>query len=300
MFDLIIGANGQDGKLLSEIYARNDKKVILIGRSLPEKINTNQHFITLDLREYRDFKTVIKNYKIRTVIYLAACHTTRDKFNELNPENVRLINYEAPKWLLNNLVQNNNITSFVYASSKLVFEPDDGVYSWRSKRRYDNEYSKSKNEFESYANTISSHLNWLLIVWLSNHESKYRQNDYLIPRVINKIKAQLNMEKTEVFDKYNIINDWGDAEEFMEILYEFVQTNKKEGLLKQFLSNNDLCSIDEIIDEILIHKENYGNFLKSQPNIITSNAYISEYEFLRRPKTTTRSIIWRLLSERQN
>ena len=297
MFDVIVGANGQDGTLLSKIYARHKKKVILIGRQPPPILLENQHYITQDLREYRKLDEKISNFKIRTVIYLAATHSTRNKFEELDAQNVRLINFDAPKWLLQYLIRNRNIKSFVYTSSKLAFEGNGGSYSWQSKRKNDNEYSRSKNDFEQFAKTISDKLNWLLIIWMSNHESKYRKEEFLIPRVVKKLSECLIDEKNIFHEKYNVVNDWGDAEEFMEILYEFVQENKKKGIIKQFLSNNDLCSIDEIINEILFYKSKYGDFLDNQRAADKNNIFISEREYLRKPIKSTRATIWRLLNE---
>ena len=146
-YDLIVGANGKDGRLLAEIYLKNNHNVVLVGRGKQEIINNSQIYIEQDLLKYENLKTVIDNYSIETVYYFEAKHTTQKNFTQLDNEDVRVVNYEAPKWLLKQLCEKQNIRSFVYTSSKLVFNDKNGIFDQYCDRRRDNEYSKWKNEF---------------------------------------------------------------------------------------------------------------------------------------------------------
>jgi len=294
-YDLIVGANGQDGRLLAEIYLKNNHNVVLVGRGKQEIINKSQIYIEQDLLKYENLKTVIDNYSIDTVYYFAAKHTTQKNFTQLDNEDVRVVNYEAPKWLLKQLCEKQNIRSFVYTSSKLVFNDKNGIFDQYCDRRRDNEYSKWKNEFEIFADTFKNDIERILILWLSNHDSIYRKKEFLLPRVVDLLAQVLADKKNINIEQFNLMNDWGDAREFMEIIYEFIQSDNRKGIFKQFLSNNDVCSLDKIISEILLYKSEYGEYLEKYDIKKNNIFFVNQKEFLRRPEITTRRVIWRLL-----
>ena len=150
-------------------------------------------------------------------------------------------------------------------------------------------------EFEIFADTFKNDIERILILWLSNHDSIYRKKEFLLPRVVDLLAQVLADKKNINIEQFNLMNDWGDAREFMEIIYEFIQSDNRKGIFKQFLSNNDVCSLDKIISEILLYKSEYGEYLEKYDIKKNNIFFVNQKEFLRRPEITTRRVIWRLL-----
>ena len=300
-YDLIIGANGQDGKILSKIYERERKNVILIGRQYKRSKTFKQRYYQFNLENYTQLHHILDEFPIKNTYYFAAEHNTSYKFSEIDDNLAKIINYEAPKYILNFLARKNNLKTFIYASSKLVFIPQDKKFTYNCKRRVDNPYSRWKNEFENFIDNKTFLNSLILIIWFSNHDSKYKKENFLLPRISKELAKQIDQGSGKISKRYNISNDWGDAEEFMEIVFNFVQDNLAAGIHKQFISNNDVCNLDEVINEILNYKHRYPDYLRrfgdSSGNTLN---YISQSDLMNSPRVTTREVIWKLVQEELN
>ena len=294
-YDLIIGANGQDGQILSTIYRKKRRKVILVGRRRPQLVANNELFYEVNLEVGSELKRIILSHSVRNIYYLAAAHTTQSRFVELDTQTVKLINYLVPKTLLEDLSQVQPNINFFYASSKLAFQPINSRYSFTAPRRYDNEYSKWKNKFEIFAETMSGAVKFISIFWLSNHDSRFRPSHFLLPRVASFLAKNILHPNSQPSEQYDVVNDWGNAFEFMDIIYEFQTMTKKNGVHKQFLSNSNHANINTIINEINLYGLEYGNYLNDYKPVFDYDLYVSSSPIDRKPEICTRSVVWDLV-----
>ena len=251
--DIVVGAGGQDGRLLLKRLTRLGRNVIALTTG--NSIYAHEKILWVNSSSENILEVGIllsdKNISVGTIYYFAAVHNTSSHLGFLNENQVKYVLYDLPIYLIEKTYQCNGLRHFIYASSKLVFQKDE-IYSFKNNRSMDNPYAKWKNRFEEYFDTIST-LNFKkTLLWFSNHDSILRKNNFLFPRLASHV---VNVKSKDLlikdFGNLDFYNDWGCAVEFMYNVIAYVENDSNyetNFVHKQFITNNNSVCLNDFFE----------------------------------------------------
>lgn len=234
---LIIGSEGQDGRLLSEFLIKKGYQIT--GLDVPVKSFTKINYISFDLNNYSapEFTQLIKK-NFSEIYYLAAFHnSSADDMSVTSPyffNQTMNINVNAFVRLLQ-IINDFKLNSKVfYASSSLIFS--------KSKTKIQNEltipkpgclYSMSKNIAGQFAEYYKKNYNLFISVGiLYNHESHLRTENFLSKKIVSCAKRIKSGIQTKlIVGDLSAQSDWGYAPDYVEAFYEILQLNHPENFI---------------------------------------------------------------------
>lgn len=278
--DIVVGAGGQDGRLLLRRLTRMGRNVIALTAG--DSIYAHEKILWLNSSSENILEVGIllsdESISVGTIYYFAAVHNTSSLLSDLNEKQVKYVLYDLPIYLIQKTYNCNGLRHFVYASSKLVFQADN-TYSFKNKRSTCNPYAKWKNRFEEYFDSIATLEFKKTLLWFSNHDSILRKNNFLLPRlaahVVNVRSKDLLIKDFGDLDFYN---DWGCAVEFMHNVIAYVEKDSDCNLKivhKQFVTNNNAVSLNDFFENwdfenVKLKSRKMPNFFKTK-SIIYEN-----------------------------
>lgn len=249
---LITGIYGQDGILLSKIL--NKKKIKIYGIVKKKNLKNFELFnnprikiFENNLENIKSLKKLLKKINPDILINLASKNVNATK--EIKNQTFYKYNIKIFKNLVDTLIKVNkkikiiNIGSsqmYDFYNSKKINEktPFKSTSSYGQFRIFCHEYllKLSKNNF-----------NFCTVI-LFNHDSKYRNKNFLIPRIINSIKIK-DFEFIRKIYKENIKLDISHAEDICRAIAKIALSRKR--IDKIILSSGKLTKINSIINYLL-------------------------------------------------
>ena len=121
---IIIGSNGQDGRLLTDYLLEKDHYVIGVDSKRIPKKHKNYKYLNVDITNPKSVFNLIKKYKPEHVYYLAAYNQSSEAKNWDNLKSIKLsydVNVLGLVNFLEGIRQYSNKTKIFYASSSLIF-----------------------------------------------------------------------------------------------------------------------------------------------------------------------------------
>ncbi len=226
---VIVGCNGQDGRIASDLLSSKNYDVLGIDRGI---VKGPARSLPIDISNFDNVANMLRDMKPDEVYYFAAFHhSSEDKTAEdvmhLFQESYR-INVQALLHFLEGIRIFSPQTRLFYAGSSLLFgdteevvqnestpfEPDtiygitklDGVLSCRY-------YKKS---FGVFASTGIFY----------NHESQYRTENFISKKII-KGALDINRGKKEklILGDLSAQVDWGYAPDYVDAAYRILQAD---------------------------------------------------------------------------
>ena len=187
---LILGIFGQDGYLMSKFLKKKNYKVIGIFRKLhkDKKIDHIDVLCKVDIKSFNKVKKIIKKYKpdeIYNFSGVSDLKTARTKILE----NEKSINYFVLNLLI--FLKNYKKTKFFNSLSSELFRNEKNTLK-KIKLIKDfnpeNPYAISKLSAFYYSKYFRKNFNLNVYNgFLFNHESKYRSNKFIIPKIIKSL-----------------------------------------------------------------------------------------------------------------
>ena len=206
---LVFGADGQDGRILNDIYKLHNQvdRITSIGRK--------QHRITVD-----QFATIIEQQHIDAIIYLAAVNLNylEKEVNSIPNEVYWSINYQDPCFVFD-LIRNTSI-KFIYASTCQIYNPSNGLLKETSSKRAENIYQKTKLEAVNFFMNNQDQVD-VLIPHFYNHISTYSRPTILFNRLRRSVISG-NLVRDFSVEGLNFWLDIGSAVEYMEALLDCI------------------------------------------------------------------------------
>lgn len=233
----MLGVNGQDGSYLAERLLKQGWDVLGIGRQpnsrwLPNTAGFSYHF--LDLCDLSALTSFLHDTRPDAVFHFAAVHGSagfsyEDRWNEVHGTNTNSVHVILE--YLRCLVPDG---IFIYASSSKVFgEVLENTISESSLRRSNCIYTTTKNAAtDLIVYYRKRHKVNASVVWMFNHESPRRSSSYFIPQVVDTLaKSILDPNYVGKIGTLGFWSDWGDAEEFMDIVANIATKSTGNDLL---------------------------------------------------------------------
>jgi len=221
---MVLGVNGQDGSYLAERLLKKGWEVIGIGRQPESRWLPSVHgfsYHALDLSNLSKLSTLLSDTRPDAIFHFAAVHGSAGFSYEECWKDVHSVNTVSAHVILEYLRCANPEGILVYASSSKVFGSTPIGVIAESNQRFSNcIYTTTKNAAtDLIAYYRKRHRIRASVVWTFNHESPRRGCSYFIPQLVDILaKSILNHDYVAEIGTLGFWCDWGDAEEYMDIV----------------------------------------------------------------------------------
>ena len=244
---LITGALGQDGIILSKLYLKKNFKVFgFIKKDILFKKKKILYIIN-NLKSKKKVKDNLKVINPDIVIHLASTNNSfgkriKDKSYKIN----YLDNLKCTKNLLNAIIEMKLKPKIIFAGSSLMYEDiKKQTISEKNHFKSSSHYGKYKIDSYKFISSIKKkHKINLTTAILFNHDSKYRNKKFLLPKLIKAfIKKDINFIR-KIY-KLNISGDFSHADDVCKGIYNL--SLLKKNVDKIIFSSNKRTYINQII-----------------------------------------------------
>lgn len=250
---LITGANGQLGKTIEELYAKNDLDIDFVFLSKYEFDITNQF----------EVESLFQNNHFDYCINCAAY--TNVEQAEKTPDIAFKINAEATKYIAESCVSSNTV--LIHISTDYVFDGEKKTpYEVDDIPNPINEYGKSKLLGEEYIKKILGNYFIIRTSWL--YSKSYGKNFYRTIKELTKTKKELTITAEEIGCPTN-------TESLAKYILDLVVDKRKDYGIKHFSDDKTMTWYD--FAKYILSENN----LNDKMTLVKGNKYVT---FARRPK----------------
>jgi GDP-D-mannose dehydratase len=267
---LITGCNGQDGIILSNLFLKKNYKVFGFVKSKKRVFKKVKYFIN-NLKTKKKIISHLKIIQPDIIIHLASSNNSYgDRKKKDNYKINYLENFKNTKNLVNAIIACKFKTKFIFAGSSLMFK------SYKNRKIKENFKLVSKDYYGKYK--VDSH-NYIMQVKkkfnlnactaiLFNHDSKFRNKKFLLPKLINSFKLNDHRYIKKIYN-LNISGDFSHAEDICNGIFKISVC--KMNVDKIILSSGKRTYINKII---LFLKKNFSSdvILKKKSNLKNKNS----------------------------
>ena len=234
---LITGISGQDGIFLTKYLIEKNPSISIIGtsRSNPEKSiyrkleylgHTNFNNIkvyNLNLDDKKLVQSFIEDINPDVVYNLSGPSSVYQSFLNSDSKNT-IIN------IFNNLtstfIERGSFPRFFQASSSEMFGNSSTMLNENSTFNPNSPYAEAKLINHLKVKELNENYNWPIFSGIMfNHESEFRNKDYLIMKIIKSAKEiSLDPNKRLVLGSLEYVRDWTYASDIVAAIYQ-ITTN---------------------------------------------------------------------------
>ena len=260
---LITGAQGQDGIILSEILIKKGFNVMGVIRSkkFKKKIDKVKYYI-LDLLNSVEIERFLFKSKPDYIVHLGS---ENPSFNQKNKK--KKFENKNIKSTLNliNSINNLNLNSiFIFANSSQIFKKTKKKVNEKFQITKKDPYTSFRIDIIKYMKLLKKKSKFKYInLILFNHDSKFRSEKFLLPRIIKSIKNKDKSFINKIY-KQNIYADFSHAEDICNAIFLLIK--KKIIVDNIILSSSKLTSVNKLI-KYLLNKNKLKNIIDSNINI---------------------------------
>ena len=281
---LITGIYGQDGRILDKKLSQNKyQKFGLVRKKKSLLLNKNTKIIEDDLSNIFKIIKHIRDIKPDIIIHLASNNTGATLID--NFYNYYLSNVLSYLRLFFSYLFFSKNSKFIFAGSSMMFDN-------LNKKKVDEDTNFSSNSYyglyKIHCHKISILLKKLFnlkftTVILFNHDSKFRNNAFLLPRLISSIKKRKFSFVKKIY-KENIFLDSSHAYDICESILRISFSNKNFD--KLILSSGKITKLSFLIKTFLKNKIKYPFKKNNLKYLIGDNTlFIKEFKFHNKKNT---------------
>ncbi len=311
---LIIGSDGQDGKLLKEKLLASDHELCLVSRSQTTLLSRqmgSRPFEAINVSAIESVKKGIETFQPDEIYYLAAYHHSSE---DQVPEEKELFNrsYDINAFsvvnFLESLRQLKSKTKFFYACSSHIFGiPETPLQDEQTPYRPVNVYGMTKlagllacQYFRKQHGVLAS------VGILYNHESHYRARKFISKKIID-TAWEIKLGKTNklTLGSLSSVVDWGYAPDFVDAMLAIVALDTPDDFIVATGEPHTVKEFTDIAFELLglntqdFVVENGTIMTRSSLPLIGSPKKLMEKTGWK-PSVSFRGMIEKMMNEKQN
>lgn len=307
---LITGITGQDGLFLSKKFIDKYPDSLIYGisrqknndtfttnlKKLGVKNTKNLKLHQINLNNKDEVAKFISAIKPTNVINLAGPSSVYNSF--LNPDKTISEITNIFENLVNSLLENNNLCNFFQASSSEMFDYKlNERLNEDSKMKPNSPYAVGKLKNHERVIELSEKHNWNITSGIMfNHESEFRNDSYLISKVIitaQKISKKQANELT--LGSLDYIRDWSFAGDIADAIFTL---NTKESGQDYVIGSGLGHTIRELVEIIFKFFElDISNFIKIDNSLLREGDPISK---ISNPKKIFEEFGWKAETNFEN
>jgi len=239
---IITGGNGQDAKILAKII--KSYNIYFVVNNRVRKKFKNLYYHKIDLFNFKKTFEFIKSTNPVGIIHLASKNETAEN-KKLKFQTHYKKNFLMTKNLLDSIIKINYKIKFIFAGSSQMFGNKRGVASEKNKFKgncyYSNYKIDSYNLIQKFRKKFKLNASTLI---LFNHDSIYRNKNFLLPRIVKYLKENNLTKLNEIYNE-NIMGDFSHAEDVCEAIYKVLRLKKLPN--KIILSSHKFTHINDLI-----------------------------------------------------
>ncbi|MBU4289016.1 MAG: GDP-mannose 4,6-dehydratase [Proteobacteria bacterium] len=233
---IIVGCNGQDGKLLNSYLLKKDYKIVGIGKNIT--VCSDGFLIgPVDIKNSQEVFQLIKELKPNEIYYLAAFHHSSEA-NSI--DNIDLfqqsfdVHVSALVNFLEGIKQYSSQTRIFYAASSHIFgEPGSEIQNEVTAINPNCFYGITKaaglflcrlyrNNYSIFASTGI----------LYNHESSFRSEAFISKKIIiSAINIKRKKQEKLTIGDLNAEIDWGYAPDYIDAMYRIINCEEPQDFI---------------------------------------------------------------------
>jgi GDPmannose 4,6-dehydratase len=307
---LITGITGQDGLFLSKkfidthpdclIYGisrqRNNDTFIANLKKLGVKNTKNLKLHDINLNNKDEVTKFISTIKPTNVINLAGPSSVYNSFK--NPDKTISEITNIFENLVNSLVENNNLCNFFQASSSEMFD-----YKLNERLDEDSEmkpnspYAVGKLQNHERVIELSEKHNWNITSGIMfNHESEFRNDSYLISKVIITAQKISKKQASElIVGSLDYIRDWSFAGDIADAIFTLNTNNSGQDYVVGSGLGHTIRELVEIIFKFF--ELDISDFIKIDNSLLREGDPISK---ISNPKKIFEEFGWKAETNFEN
>ena len=226
---LITGITGQDGLFLTDILFKKYSNISIIGTSRNKNLKAfeeniscfnskylkNIDMFNVDLTNRSEVKKLIQKYKPTKIYNLTGPSSVYESFkNNKSKKNIEDIFSN----LTNSAIELEMFPNFYQASSSEMFGKNNFEFQDELTEFNPNSpYAEAKLSNHLKVVELHEKYNWKIYSGIMfNHESEFRNRDYLIMKIINTaLDIKSNKSKILTLGSLDYIRDWSHASDVM-------------------------------------------------------------------------------------
>jgi len=233
---LIIGVNGQDGRILFDYLSNLNYRIIGVDKKNIKTVGVKWDK-KIDITNKSEVFELIKKIKPSEVYYLAAFHgSAQDKEN--NFYNDFKLSYEINVFALSNFLEAIRIfsvkTKIFYAGSSLIFgNCKTKKQNEETPYHPDSLYGLTKMDGVSLCKLYRRKFNIFAVSGiLYNHESEYRTENFISMKIIKRaLDIKRGLKNKLVVGNLSASVDWGYAPDYIKAMKEILNLKKADDFI---------------------------------------------------------------------
>jgi len=294
-YSAVIGANGQDGFLMTRYLLKKNIKTIAIIHKNKDKLikikNKRLKIIRINKFTLKNFE-ILKKFNINNFYFFSGF--SRIPINKIEEKICRLSNYEVLKNFLTFYYKNFNKSKLLYLSSGEVFGKDQH-YSKNENSKFsaENCYSSCKIKSHKLIDHYKKKKLFISIGICYNHESLYAPKSHLIPTLIKKLTSSSKIIKFYNVDEYR---NFSHVYDFIPLFQKILKLKKPSNFILANNKNYRIKDLIKLICNYLKIKKELKFVLKSSKSSRKANNIKIKNELNYKPMFSTKKLIIRMCS----
>ncbi len=232
---IVVGHQGQDGRLLVHLLRSRGYDVLGVGRTCVESWGRPIDRMRCSLGDPDAVAAAVRCFEPDEIYYLAAAHSSsQGPTQSPSPEwtSAWAVNVQGLLYFLEAVRRHRPACRVFYASSSLTFgaEPLESPQTEHTPRNPDDAYSASKAHAEVLCRSYRQRYGLFVSVGiLYNHESSLRPPDYLSTKLVRgAVSASRGDNSPVIVGSLDACADWGFAPDFVEAFTRILHIDTSE------------------------------------------------------------------------
>ena len=242
----ITGGLGQDGQILIRLLEKKKINLTIFYKKKKPKFYGSANFIKENLLNKKKLDLLFSRVKPDIIVHLAA---NNPSYLQKNYKIFFLENFIATKNIFYSTFEANLKAKFIFCSSSQIFKKKSGLVDEKSQKIITTDYTnfRIKSDAMMLKYKKQKKINYTNAI-LFNHDSKFRNPKFILPRIINAI-IKKNISFLKSIKKANIYADFSHAEDICRGLLKLMFS--KVNMDKLIFSSGKNTSINEIIQYVI-------------------------------------------------
>lgn len=269
---IIVGYNGQDGRLLYEFLSRKGYGIIGIGKN---KILCNNHVDvdSIDIANTMDVHTLINDFKPDEIYYLAAFHNSSED-KPLDDIELYHNSYSINVFSLLNFLEGMRKGS---SGSKLFYAASSHIFGNATCEFQDESTPINPNSIYAITKAAglfscryyrSKYSIFASVGILYNHESPLRNQKFVSKKIIQgAINIKNNTQKSLVLGDLKAEIDWGYAPDYVEAMHKILNCDSSDDFIIATGKKHTVLDFVKTTFEYL--GMDWKLYVKEKPSLIT-------------------------------
>lgn len=251
----ITGALGQDGSILNNLLKKSKKIKLINVLEIKNKSQKIPNVYYVDLQKKKQIDRLFSKVKPDVILHLGSKNPS---FSENNYNKFFKYNLISTKNLFFSTFEANKNAKFIFCNSSQIFKKKYGIVNEKSKFSINSDYTSFRinAHHEMLKYKIKNNIKYTNVI-LFNHDSKYRNKKFILPRIMIAIKNKKNNVIQEMINK-NISADFSHAEDICNGMVKIIFSSKNYDNI--ILSSRRATKLNNILKYILIKNKIKHNF----------------------------------------